>query len=80
MHRAGNWSPPIDEGRSFAWWGCRPVLLDQSDPFNPVNRRISIIVMNQQAEESVTRDNSALPRANEDPAQNKAEQLHPPQG
>ncbi len=71
----------MDEGKVVRVVGLSSsVLLDQSDPFNPVNRRISIIVMNQQAEESVTRDNSALPRANEDPAQNKAEQLHPPQG
>lgn len=36
------------------------VLFDKSDPFNPVNRRISIIVMNKKAEESVTRDGSTL--------------------
>lgn len=32
------------------------VLFDKENPFNPVNRRISIIVMNKQAEESASRD------------------------
>jgi chemotaxis protein MotB len=32
------------------------VNLDKADPFNPVNRRISIVVMNKRAEESVLRD------------------------
>jgi chemotaxis protein MotB len=30
--------------------------LDKADPFNPINRRISIIVMNKRTEESVVRD------------------------
>lgn len=30
------------------------VLFDREDPYNPINRRISIIVMNKQAEQSVT--------------------------
>jgi chemotaxis protein MotB len=34
--------------------------LDKKDPFNPVNRRISIIVMNKRAEETVLRDGGAL--------------------
>ncbi len=32
------------------------VLFDKKDPLNPVNRRISIIVMNEQAEKSITKD------------------------
>jgi len=32
------------------------VNLDKADPFNPINRRISIVVMNKRAEESVLRD------------------------
>lgn len=32
------------------------VLFDKSDPFNPINRRISIIVMNKKAEEVAQRD------------------------
>ncbi len=35
-------------------------LYDREDPFNPINRRISIIVMNKQAEERVIADESAL--------------------
>lgn len=41
------------------------VLLDKDDPFNPVNRRISIIVLNKKAEESITQDGLSLPHANE---------------
>lgn len=32
------------------------VLFDKSDPFNPINRRISIIVMNKKAEETAQHD------------------------
>ncbi|WP_426193258.1 flagellar motor protein MotB [Massilia sp. DWR3-1-1] len=32
--------------------------LDRKDPFNPINRRISIIVMNKKTEEMVMRDNA----------------------
>lgn len=32
------------------------VLYDKSDPFNPINRRISVIVMNKRTEEAVLRD------------------------
>nr|WP_217344784.1 flagellar motor protein MotB [Noviherbaspirillum sp. L7-7A]MBV0878968.1 flagellar motor protein MotB [Noviherbaspirillum sp. L7-7A] len=32
------------------------VLMDQQNPTNPINRRISIIVMNKKAEESASRD------------------------
>ncbi|MBC7453490.1 MAG: flagellar motor protein MotB [Massilia sp.] len=34
--------------------------LDRQDPFNPINRRISIIVMNTKPQESVMRDNATL--------------------
>jgi chemotaxis protein MotB len=34
--------------------------LDRKDPFNPINRRISIIVMNKQTEEAVKRDGGSL--------------------
>src|SRR5450830_953183 len=33
--------------------------LDRKDPFNPINRRISIIVMNKKTEEMVMRDNAS---------------------
>jgi chemotaxis protein MotB len=32
------------------------INLDKADPFNPINRRISIVVMNKRAEDSVLRD------------------------
>ncbi|MRW93133.1 flagellar motor protein MotB [Duganella sp. FT80W] len=32
------------------------INLDRADPFNPINRRISIVVMNKRAEENVLRD------------------------
>ena len=35
-------------------------LYDKENPFNPINRRISIIVMNRQAEERVIADESSL--------------------
>jgi chemotaxis protein MotB len=35
-------------------------LYDKENPFNPINRRISIIVMNKQAEERVIDDESAV--------------------
>jgi chemotaxis protein MotB len=34
------------------------VMLDQADPFNPVNRRISITVMNKRAEERILGENA----------------------
>jgi len=36
------------------------VLFDREDPFNPVNRRISIIVMNTNAEQAITQENEEV--------------------
>ncbi len=36
------------------------VLFDKSDPYNPVNRRISIIVMNEEAEKAITKEGGKL--------------------
>jgi chemotaxis protein MotB len=36
------------------------VLLDAADPFNPTNRRVSIIVMNRKAEEAALNDGGVL--------------------
>jgi len=36
------------------------VLLDAADPFNPINRRVSIIVMNRKAEEAALNDGGVL--------------------
>ena len=32
------------------------VLFDKNDPLSPINRRISIVVMNEKAEKSITMD------------------------
>jgi chemotaxis protein MotB len=39
------------------------VLFDRNDPLNPVNRRISIIVMNREAEERFFRTSPEAPDA-----------------
>lgn len=36
------------------------VLFDKNDPLNPINRRISIVVMNEKAEKAVTMDNQTI--------------------
>jgi chemotaxis protein MotB len=36
------------------------VLFDKKDPLNPINRRISIIIMNKQAEENAIKDDSPI--------------------
>ncbi len=41
------------------------VLFDKVDPFNPINRRISIIVMNKKAEESASKDGGTVDVSNE---------------
>jgi chemotaxis protein MotB len=47
------------------------VLYDKQDPYNPINRRISIVVMNKRTEEAILRDGGAMPedgKAEEAPA------------
>jgi chemotaxis protein MotB len=39
------------------------VLLDANDPFSPVNRRVSVIVMNKKAEEAATEDGGTVEMA-----------------
>lgn len=41
------------------------VLFDKNDPLNPINRRISIIVMNKKAEESASTDGGTVEVSNE---------------
>jgi len=36
------------------------VLFDKADPYNPINRRISIIVMNKKAEETASKDGGTI--------------------
>jgi len=44
------------------------VPYDRTDPFNPVNRRISIIVMNKRTEESITKDAAIVEAGDEEEA------------
>ncbi|HBV20633.1 MAG TPA: flagellar motor protein MotB [Nitrosomonas sp.] len=41
------------------------VLFDKEDPFNPINRRISIIVMNKKAESAITQESEIIDVSNE---------------
>lgn len=59
----------IDEGKIIRVVGLSSaVLLDRNDALNPVNRRISIIVMNKKSEESATNDGVLVPRGGEESA------------
>ncbi|MDQ9172467.1 flagellar motor protein MotB [Oxalobacteraceae bacterium R-40] len=52
------------------------VLFNKQDPFNPVNRRISLIVMNKKAEESILKEDSArVDIVNEEEAQSELNKL-----
>jgi len=44
------------------------VLFDKANPLNPINRRISIIVMNKKTEENITKDNTSLEVSSESSA------------
>lgn len=51
----------MDEGRLVRVVGmAAAVPLDRKDPHNPLNRRISLIVMNRQAEEAVNRSGGSV--------------------
>jgi len=51
-------------------------LYDKENPFNPINRRISIIVMNSEAEERVINDESAVQVNNEEDAETLADKVN----
>ena len=42
------------------------VLFDKTDPLNPINRRISLIIMNKRAEDSITREGVKVDVADEE--------------
>jgi chemotaxis protein MotB len=44
-------------------------LFDRENPFNPINRRINIIVMNKEAEETAIKDESGVPVGTKEAAQ-----------
>jgi chemotaxis protein MotB len=47
----------MDEGKILRVVGlASAVPIDKNDPFNPINRRISIIVMNKKTEDSITKE------------------------
>ena len=49
----------IDDGKVLRVVGLgSAVLFDKADPLNPINRRISIIVMNKQAEDAVRNEDA----------------------
>ncbi len=51
----------LDEGRMLRVVGLSSaVLFDPGNPLNPMNRRISIIVMNKKTEEAVSKDGGTL--------------------
>jgi chemotaxis protein MotB len=51
----------MEEGKILRVVGLASAAnLDRKDPFNPINRRISIIVMNKKTEETVMRDNASV--------------------
>jgi len=54
------------------------VLLDPSDPFNPINRRVSIIVMNRRAEKAALNDGGTIEVENLTPAGKAGEGAVPP--
>lgn len=44
------------------------IMMDQENPFNPINRRISLVVMNRAAEEDMLKDNEQVSVSTGDPA------------
>ncbi len=53
------------------------VLFDKKDPYNPINRRISIIVMNKKAEEAASTDGGTLEAADSSSVEQGLAQLPP---
>jgi chemotaxis protein MotB len=53
------------------------VLFDKEDPFNPINRRISIIVMNKRAEAAALKDNGTIDVSNPEEAKQELGGLPP---
>jgi chemotaxis protein MotB len=54
------------------------VLMDQQNPNNPINRRISIIVMNKKAEETAARDGGTVTISEEKQAEPTLQGIGPP--
>ncbi|MEN3293482.1 MAG: chemotaxis protein MotB [Burkholderiales bacterium] len=64
----------MDEGKVLRVVGLSSaVLFDKQDPLNPINRRISIIVMNKKAEQNASRDGGTIDVSNSAQAQDLAD-------
>lgn len=48
------------------------IMIDKENPFNPINRRISLIVMNKETEEEVLKDNEQITVSEQDQSQVQA--------
>lgn len=53
------------------------IMMDKENPFNPINRRISLIVMNKETEEQILKDNDQISVSENDQSQVKALQKNP---
>ncbi len=69
----------MDEAKMLRVVGlASSVPFNQAKPSDPVNRRISIIVMNKRTEDAVTKEASGVSAANEAEAGNKVSKAAPP--
>lgn len=48
------------------------IMMDKENPFNPINRRISLIVMNKETEEEILKDNEQISVSEHDQSQVEA--------
>lgn len=53
------------------------IMMDKENPFNPINRRISLIVMNKETEEDLLKDNEQISVSEQDKSQVEALQKKP---
>ncbi len=53
------------------------IMMDKENPFNPINRRISLIVMNKETEEELLKDNEQISVSEQDKSQVEALQKKP---
>ncbi len=53
------------------------IMMDKENPFNPINRRISLIVMNKETEEELLKDNEQVSVTEHDQSQVEALQKKP---
>ena len=56
------------------------VLFDKTNPYNPINRRISIIVLNKETEDAILQDEGKLEQTTAEAMQKQQPTLAPPAG